>query len=52
MDTWLSDFGHGARMLRKYPAIYALAIVTLAIGMILTYAATRLFGREGGLYSK
>ena len=29
MDTWLSDLGHGARMLRKYPAIYVLAIVTL-----------------------
>jgi putative ABC transport system permease protein len=40
MDTWLSDFGHGARMLRKYPAIYAVAILTLALGIA---AATTMF---------
>jgi hypothetical protein len=33
MDTWRSDFVHGARMLRQYPAIYAVAILTLALGM-------------------
>jgi putative ABC transport system permease protein len=40
MDTWLSDFTHGARMLRKYPAIYALAILTLGLGIA---AATTMF---------
>jgi hypothetical protein len=38
MDTWLSDFAHGARLLRKYPAIDAVAILTLALGIA---AATR-----------
>jgi len=40
MDTTLSDFRHGVRMLRKYPAIYAIAIATLALGIA---AATTMF---------
>src|SRR6185295_17968915 len=32
--------------------VAVVSAVTLVIGLILTFAATRLFGREGGLYSK
>jgi sodium transport system permease protein len=32
--------------------VAVVSTVTLALGLLLTFAATRLFGREGGLYSK